>query len=332
MSDYTQTIPELVSWARKSDFAISLPVERLAFLLAIATLNGERVEGELTESELLDAFKHVSAVFEQSPETVDLRGNNAINDMVKQRILNRFTSEQAEGYAIYRLTPLAIGITDYYVRQKEFSTLRLSMQLSIVGAERGHQVTLCDVSEQMLQRATQHAQQQGVATQMTFIQTSAQQIGEQLEQPVDLVLFHAVLEWVAEPEKTLAALFDTLSPGGVLSLMFYNLHGLTLQNLTLGNFGYLKAHMKKRKKKTLSPDYPRDPAEVDQWLHNVGFQIEDKAGIRVFSDFIRDLPPSANGEEGIIEMERRYCRQEPFMSLGRYIHVTARKPAIKDEL
>jgi len=135
MSDFTQTIPELVSWARKSDFAISLPVERLAFLLAIATLNGERIEGELTESELLDAFKHVSNVFEQSPETVELRGNNAINDMVKQRILNRFTSEQAEGYAIYRLTPLAIGITDYYVRQKEFSTLRLSMQLSIVGNE-----------------------------------------------------------------------------------------------------------------------------------------------------------------------------------------------------
>lgn len=135
MSDFTQTIPELVSWARKCDFAISLPVERLAFLLAIATLNGERIEGELTETELLDAFKHVSNVFEQSPETVELRGNNAINDMVKQRILNRFTSEQAEGYAIYRLTPLAIGITDYYVRQKEFSTLRLSMQLSIVGHE-----------------------------------------------------------------------------------------------------------------------------------------------------------------------------------------------------
>ncbi|MDI5568764.1 chromosome partition protein MukF, partial [Salmonella enterica subsp. enterica serovar Kentucky] len=42
--------------------------------------------------------------------------NNAINDMVRQRLLNRFTSEQAEGNAIYRLTPLGIGITDYYIR------------------------------------------------------------------------------------------------------------------------------------------------------------------------------------------------------------------------
>lgn len=55
--------------------------------------------------------------------------------MVRQRLLNRFTSELADGNAIYRLTPLGIGITDYYIRQREFSTLRLSMQLSIVAGE-----------------------------------------------------------------------------------------------------------------------------------------------------------------------------------------------------
>lgn len=135
MTDFTQTIPELVGWARKNDFSITLPVERLAFLLAIATLNGERIDGELSEGELIDAFRHVSQVFEQPADSVTQRANNAINDMVKQRLINRFISEHAEGLAIYRLTPLSIGITDYYVRQKEFSTLRLSMQLSIVASE-----------------------------------------------------------------------------------------------------------------------------------------------------------------------------------------------------
>ena len=135
MSDFSQTIPELVSWARTSDFSISLPTERLAFLLAIATLNGERMDGELSEGELTDGFRHVSKAFEQTSETVQTRANNAINDMVRQRLLNRFTSEQADGHAIYRLTPLGIGITDYYIRQREFSTLRLSMQLSIVASE-----------------------------------------------------------------------------------------------------------------------------------------------------------------------------------------------------
>ncbi len=135
MSDFSQTVPELVAWARKNDFSLSLPGERLTFLLAIATLNGERLDGEMGEGDLVDAFRYVSEGFEQTSETVQTRANNAINDMVRQRLLNRFTSEINEGNAIYRLTPLAVGITDYYIRQREFSSLRLSMQLSIVAGE-----------------------------------------------------------------------------------------------------------------------------------------------------------------------------------------------------
>ena len=44
--------------------------------------------------------------FEQTTESVAVRANNAINDMVRQKIFNRFTSDIFEGNAIYRLTPL----------------------------------------------------------------------------------------------------------------------------------------------------------------------------------------------------------------------------------
>ncbi|MDI5303959.1 chromosome partition protein MukF, partial [Salmonella enterica subsp. enterica serovar Anatum] len=43
-----------------NDFSISLPVDRLSFLLAVATLNGERLDGEMSEGELVDAFRHVA--------------------------------------------------------------------------------------------------------------------------------------------------------------------------------------------------------------------------------------------------------------------------------
>ncbi|EPM0393236.1 chromosome partition protein MukF [Proteus mirabilis] len=135
MSDFTQTVPELVSWARKNDFSISLPPERLAFLMAVAVLNSERLDGEMSEGELIDAFREVCKGFDQPAESIQVRANNAINDMVKQRLFNRFTSELVEGNAIYRLTPLGIGISDYYIRQREFSSLRLSIQLSIVASE-----------------------------------------------------------------------------------------------------------------------------------------------------------------------------------------------------
>lgn len=205
-------------------------------------------------------------------------------------------------------------------------------QVSSGLAARGHQVLLCDLSGEMLRRAEENAAAQGVSHNMQFKQISAQQVGEHLDKPVDLVLFHAVLEWVAEPEKVLKALFDLLRPGGVMSLMFYNLHGLTLRTLTLGNFGYLRTNLTKRKKRTLSPDYPRDPDQVYRWLEACGFVIEQRAGIRVFSDYMKPPKDEPKSDEEIIEMERRYCRQEPFLSLGRYIHVTARKPGQKDEL
>lgn len=199
-------------------------------------------------------------------------------------------------------------------------------------AARGHQVLLCDISGKMLQRASDYAQQQGVSDNMQFRQLSVQDIAQQLDKPVDLVLFHAVLEWVAQPERALASLYAALKPGGILSLMFYNVHGLVLQTVAHGNFGWLQADMRKRKKKTLSPDYPRDPQQVYQWLQACGFVIEQRAGIRVFHDYMHDKQKRLDQFDQVLAMETRYCRQEPYLSLGRYIHVTARKPSQKDSL
>jgi S-adenosylmethionine-dependent methyltransferase len=199
-------------------------------------------------------------------------------------------------------------------------------QMSCGLAARGHQVLLCDLSAEMLQRAEVHAEEKGVSGNMQFKQISAQQVGQHLDKPADLVLFHAVLEWVAEPEAILKALYDVLAPGGVLSLMFYNVNGLIMQTLVLGNFGYMQADLKKRKRKTLSPDFPREPEQVYRWLEAAGFTVETKTGIRVFHDYMRDKNKQSERFEEVLQQELRFCRQEPFLSLGRYIHVTARKP------
>ncbi|PJG84097.1 chromosome partition protein MukF [Caviibacterium pharyngocola] len=147
MLETSQTIPELVSWAREREFSLNLPTERLAFLLAIAIYNNERLDGEMLETDLVDIFRHISQAFEQTQETIATRANNAINELVKQRFLNRFSSEFTEGLAIYRLTPLGVGVSDYYIRQREFSALRLSVQLSIVADE--------------IQRASEAAEEDG---------------------------------------------------------------------------------------------------------------------------------------------------------------------------
>lgn len=193
-------------------------------------------------------------------------------------------------------------------------------------AERGHQVTLCDVSGEMIQRSQRLAADKGVSGHMHFIQCAAQDISQHLESPVDLLLFHAVLEWVARPEEMINVLWQNLAAGGALSLMFYNANGLLMHNMVAGNFGYVEAGMPKRKKRTLSPDYPREPKDVYRWLEQTGFQIKSKTGVRVFHDYLRDKNKQHECFEDLLELETRYCRQEPWIDLGRYIHVIAVKP------
>ncbi|WP_068713365.1 chromosome partition protein MukF [Vibrio tritonius] len=140
MSELTHTaekqpIDELVGWVKQHDFSLNLTSERLAYLIAISVLSSERFDEELGEGELHDAFKIVTKLFDNTGEASAFRANNAINELVGQRLIRRFTSEVTDGASIYRLSPLAIGITDYYVRHRQFSKLKLSIQLSMVADE-----------------------------------------------------------------------------------------------------------------------------------------------------------------------------------------------------
>ena len=129
------SIDEFVGWIKQHDFSLNLSTQRLAFLIAVAVLSNERFDEELGEGELHDAFQIVTRMFKVNEDTSPFRANNVINEMVSQKLMSRFTSEINDGASIYRLSPLAVGITDYYVRHRAFSKLKLSIQLSMVADE-----------------------------------------------------------------------------------------------------------------------------------------------------------------------------------------------------
>ncbi len=80
--------------------SISLPAERLAFLLAVAVLNSERVNGEMSEGELVDAFREVCKGFEQTTESLAVRPIMPSMIWFARRFFNRFASDIVEGNAI----------------------------------------------------------------------------------------------------------------------------------------------------------------------------------------------------------------------------------------
>ena len=82
-------------------------------------------------------------------------------------------------------------------------------QISIELAKDGHDVTINDISANMLEIAKQNA---GEAAQtITWHTCPYQQLDDKLTGKYDLILCHAVLEWLAEPKLIMDFLIGGLS-------------------------------------------------------------------------------------------------------------------------
>jgi S-adenosylmethionine-dependent methyltransferase len=196
-------------------------------------------------------------------------------------------------------------------------------QLALWLAGLGHQVTLTDLSGEMLALAQQAATAQQLKVQIQ--QWSLQQLAEQ-QQSAPLVLCHAVLEWLAEPADAIRQLYQLVEPGGVLSLMFYNVDAKRFSNIVYGNFNYVLRDLAYKKKVSLSPQNPLDPRDVAHWCQQAGFVQLSKTGVRCFHDYLRDRSEQESEFDKLLEVELRYNRTEPYASLGRYQHLLLQKP------
>jgi S-adenosylmethionine-dependent methyltransferase len=193
-------------------------------------------------------------------------------------------------------------------------------------AARGHQVTLCDLSRVMLDNARLAAEAEGLAGHFTFIQGAIQDLPD-ADPAYDLVLCHAVLEWVQDWQGLLRKLGSQLMVGGNLSLMFYNRHSTVFRSLVRGYFDRVNNDKLQGSGKGLTPLYPLVPEDVVSFLSEQGWAVLSKSGIRVFHDYMHKEILARRSTEDIVALEKRFSREEPYRSLGRYYHVMARRMA-----
>ncbi|MBE4157712.1 tRNA uridine 5-oxyacetic acid(34) methyltransferase CmoM [Vibrio parahaemolyticus] len=199
-------------------------------------------------------------------------------------------------------------------------------QMSQKLAKLGHRVALCDLSSEMLQLAKQDIEKNGLLEQYRLIHSPVQSIAEHMEEQVDFVMFHAVMEWLVDPKTALETVLEQVKPGGIASVMFYNHHGLVYKNVVCGNIPHILDGMPHRKRFKLQPQKGLKPEDVYHWIEEAGFSICGKSGIRSFSDYIGNMQYMGDYEfEDVLALEKQLCRQEPYLSLGRYIHVWAKK-------
>jgi S-adenosylmethionine-dependent methyltransferase len=108
-------------------------------------------------------------------------------------------------------------------------------QFSLGLAARGHHLTLCDISHEMLKRAQERIDSEKLQN-VTLIHAPLQALSDQKETQFDMVICHAVMEWMAEPKTALPHLIQALKPGGILSLTFFNINSIVFKNLLRTNY------------------------------------------------------------------------------------------------
>lgn len=276
----------------------------------------------------------------QAEETRIDRNFDAIADHFEKKVYGGLKGE-------IRLAVLRRDIFEYSVEMSKSLGRPLRIldvgaglaQIAIELATQGHTVVINDISANMLEKAKASAAQINKDLDITWYVCPYQALTDKLakdhkiknsdntvksDAKFDLIMSHALLEWLADPASVMDFFDQHLADNGALSLCFYNPASFDYRNLIMGNFNLLdNTEYKADNKKSLTPNYPVAKEEVASWLAAHHYQTVLTSGLRVFHDYAPLKRGGHNDPDAVIRMELRYSQQEPYKWLGRYLHIMA---------
>lgn len=189
-------------------------------------------------------------------------------------------------------------------------------------AERGHDVTLLEPSGGMLEVARRAIAARGVTVRV--VEGDIARGGELALGPYDVICCHAVLLYLDDPQGALASLRGMARRGTILSILEKNADGLALRPGMAGDY----AEAIRLLDDPISagnlgiPNRARSMSEWTAMLEGTGWQLDDRTGVRLFSDSAPDdLAPERF--DALLELERRAGRREPYRSVARLHHLLA---------
>ncbi len=187
----------------------------------------------------------------------------------------------------------------------------------------GHRVLLNDLSGDMLARAQQL--HEAYQTAIEFVQAPIQALAADVSGRFDLVVCHAVLEWVDDVDAILDVLVSALRPGAYLSLAFYNVHSMRLMNALKGNFKKALSEDFSGHLGGLTPPSPRDPHDIAGKVEQRRLAVVLRRGVRVVYDYLPRELRAQRSEPDILALENDLRHRDAFWATGRYVHLIARR-------
>ena len=184
----------------------------------------------------------------------------------------------------------------------------------------GYQVTLTDISSNALNKA-----QKKLAHHSNLIIEQTDILSLPDSPQYDLVICHAVLEWLQAPLPVLNKLVSLTKQTGYMSLSFFNYDAQLFGNMLYGNFDYVEQGMKTKNIVRLSPNNPQKPRDILSYLNTLPLQLIKQVGIRCFHDYMKDIDKQVSQYEQLKSLEIKYGSIEPYMWLGKYFMVISQK-------
>ena len=183
-----------------------------------------------------------------------------------------------------------------------------------------HRVTLSDISLEVLSLAKNKlGENSNLDIQHTDI------LSLKSNKQYDLVVCHAVLEWLQHPVEVIRKLVDLVKPGGHLSLSFFNYDAQLFGNMLYGNFNYVDQGMSTKNIVRLSPKNPQKPKVILSLLGTLPVQVIKQVGIRCFHDYLKQPEKQTSEYEQLKRLEIEYGSTEPYSWMGKYFLIISQK-------
>jgi len=197
-------------------------------------------------------------------------------------------------------------------------------------AEAGHDVVVVDPSPDALASLARRAREAGVSERVHGRQGDSSTLADVLDEPVDLICCHGVLEYVDDPAATISSLHDVLAPDGVVSLLVAQRLAAVLSRALAGQFEAARTAL-------VSPDgrwgesdpLPRrfDVEQIHERLVASGLRPVSTQGVRVFTDLVPSAYLDTEADRaGLLALEQAVAERTAAAFLGRLgagLHVLA---------
>lgn len=196
---------------------------------------------------------------------------------------------------------------------------------SIPLALKGHEITILDVSEKMLEKARQSAIKHGVSKKVKTVQGNMAHL-KFPESSFDAILCHLAFGYT-EPSQTLSEFYKVLKDDGFLSLTVANKHFYCIKESLKGNFSKVKEILEAKNFFEAPQGLPKiktfTKSEIVNLCLNANFEILCVKGIKVVTDYI---PETLHNIRRLKALEEKMSEIEELSSIARHIYLICRKP------